>query len=315
MDITIIVPTHNRSELLKKTLDGFCEQAADELVWELIIVSDGSTDSTSQTVMGFQDRLPLKYLWQAKRGVSSARNRGLREARSPIVLFLDDDVIPSPNLLAEHVRFHKEHPAVESALLGYITWYPDVVCTPFMRWYGEFGGLFGFSLLKNDQIGDPRYLYTCNISFKTDFLRSNNGFNEALSVLEDYELGYRLTRCGMKMYFRRSALGYHNQSFTFDQACRRLERYSSGLTAFYLTEAGQAMLKRRAKLLFRAANATVKIVGPALFPFKPLLDSRIILPNVIYRLFYWYYGSHRAFWSRHVPRETARKRSLSSHLS
>ena len=301
MDLTIIIPTCNRSELLKRTLQGFCEQAADELQWQLIIVSDGSTDSTHRTVMDFEARLPVRFLQQPKRGVSCARNLGLSETHSPIVLFLDDDVIPSPQLIHEHARFHRERTELEAVLLGYVTWLPEVASTPFMRWYGEFGGLFGFSLLKDDRQGDPRYLYTCNLSFKTEFLRANGGFNESLSVLEDHELGYRLTRRGMKMYFRRAALGYHNQTFTFDQACQRLERYSNGLTAFCMTDAGQAMLRRRAKLPFRLAEAFVEMVVPLLSPFRPLLDSSSKLPNVIYRLFYWYYGSYRAFWSHAVP--------------
>jgi len=306
VDLTIVVPTHNRSDLLRRTLQEYCEQKAGELLWELLIVSDGSTDATRQTVMDFADRLPVKYLWQPNRGVSSARNLGLREARSPIVLFVDDDVIPSPRLISEHARFHRERAELESVLLGYVTWLPEVVSSPFMRWYGEFGGLFGFSLLKDDQVGDPRYLYTCNLSFKTEFLRANGGFNESLSVLEDHELGYRLAQCGMKMYFRHSALGYHNQSFTFDQACQRLERYSDGLNAFCLTPAGQALIERRARLPYRLAEMAVRMVVPMLSPFRPLLDSSVRLPNAIYRLFYWYYGSYRAFWSRAMQPDNGR---------
>ena len=298
MDITVIIPTHNRSEILKRTLQGFCEQTAGDLAWELIIVNDGSTDSTDRTVMDFESLLPLRYLRQTKSGVSCARNLGLREARSPIVLFLDDDVIPSPHLLFEHARFHQERFGLEFVLVGYVTWLPDAAITPFMRWYGEFGGLFGYSLLKDDQEGDPRYLYTCNISFKTEFLRGSSGFNERLSVMEDHELGYRLKQRGMKMYFRLAALGYHNQSFTFDQACRRLERYSGGLPAFCLTEAGPRMVRRRARLRFRLAEAVVKMVVPVLSPLCRLMDSSVRLPNAIYRLFYWYYGSYLAFWSR-----------------
>jgi glycosyltransferase involved in cell wall biosynthesis len=305
MDIAVIIPTYNRSELLKRTLQGFCEQTANKLQWELIIVSDGSTDSTRQTVMGFENRLPLRYLHQPKSGVSSARNLGLRETRSPIVIFLDDDVIPSPQLISEHARFHRERAELEAVLLGYVTWFPELAISPFMRWYGEFGGLFGFSLLKNDQEGDPRYLYSCNLSCKTDFLRANGGFNESLSVLEDHELSYRLTQRGLRMYFRRSALGHHNQSFTFDQACRRLERYSGGLEAFCLTDAGQAMLRRRARLPFRLAETSIKMIVPVLSPFRQLLDSGIRLPNSIYRMFYWYYGTHRAFWS-HAAKQDRR---------
>jgi glycosyltransferase involved in cell wall biosynthesis len=297
MNLTVIIPTHNRSELLRRTLQGYCEQNAQNLQWELIVVSDGSMDSTQQTVMDFADRLPIKYVSQPKAGVSTARNLGLREAQSPVVIFLDDDVIPSPQLLGEHARFHGEWPALESVLLGYVTWDSQLAITPFMRWYGEFGGLFGFSRLKDNREAHRRYLYSCNVSFKTEFLRDNGGFNDSLSVLEDHELGYRLEKRGMRMHFRRSALGYHNQSFTFEQACERLERYSTGLGKFCLTDAGKELLQRRARFPFRLAEVGIKAIVPILSPFRSTLDSNIRLPNAIYRLFYWYYGTHLAFWS------------------
>lgn len=296
--MTVVIPTHNRDTLLKQTLQGFCGLIDTPHSWELVIVDDGSTDATQMTVAEYANRLPMRYLYQPKSGVACARNLGLNNARSPLVLFLDDDVIPGPLLLAEHLRFHQEHRGTEAALLGYVTWFPDLPITPFMRWYGEFGALFGYSLLKDGERANLRYLYSCNISFKTDFLRKQGQFNERLSVLEDNELGFRLGQKGLEMYFKRGALGFHNQTFTFEQSCKRLERYSAGLDAFLATPAGTALMSRRNRFLFRTANRLVKLIGPILIPFKPMLDADTKLPNAIYRLFYWYFGSHLSFWSR-----------------
>ena len=306
MDITAIVPTYNRSQLLRRALQGFCGQDARDLRWELLIVSDGSTDSTRETVMAFRDRLPVRYLWRPKQGVCSARNLGLREAKAPVVLFLDDDVIPGPQLIREHARFHQEQPELESVLLGYVTWSPELPVTPFMRWYGEFGGLFGFSKLQSGQRADPRFLYTCNLSLKTDFVRRHGGFNESLTVLEDHELGYRLAQNGMRMSFQKQALGYHYQTFTFEQACQRLKRYSAGLPAFLLTDAGKRMLKRRAHVVFQAAEMGVKISGPALRLIRPIADTNIRLPNAIYRLLYWHFATHKCFWHPVMRSKTER---------
>lgn len=313
MEVSVIIPTHNRAKLLERTLQGFCQQNSSEIDWELIIVSDGSTESTDEVVMGFKDRLPLRYFSQPKSGVSIARNLGLDKARGRIVLFVDDDVIPTPELINEHLRFHRTKSETESVLLGYVTWLPELEITPFMQWYGEFGGLFGFSLLKDDRENDPRYLYSCNLSLKAEFLRANGGFDPTLSVLEDHELGFRLKQHGMKMYFRRAALGYHNQKFTFDQACQRLKRYRDGLEAFCMTDAGRAMLERRSRLAFRLAGLAIRVLAPALFPLRPLVDSEIRLPNAIYRLFYWYYGSYKAFWACNSPQFRASKPARNSH--
>jgi glycosyltransferase involved in cell wall biosynthesis len=299
MDLSVIVPTHNRRDLLPRTLEGFCVQTGNPPDWELLVVDDGSTDATEETVKTYAHRLPIRYFHQGKSGVSTARNLGLREARGKLVLFLDDDVIPSPQLLAEHFGFHRQRSQEEFALLGYVTWNPELKITPFMRWYGEFGGLFGYSRLRDDGLADARYLYSSNISFKTGFLRAAGGFNESLTVLEDHELGFRMARRGMKLFFRRATIGFHNQTFTFNQACRRLEKYSPGLEAFLSTDAGRAMAKRRARAVFRVTETGVRIVAPLIFPLLGgTLDSDHRLPNALYRLFYWYYGIYESFWSR-----------------
>jgi glycosyltransferase involved in cell wall biosynthesis len=298
MNITVVIPTYNRRALLRKTLEGLSQQTGVASMEEVIVVSDGSTDGTREAAEQFSTRLPIRVLEQERSGVSRARNHGMREVKSDVVLFLDDDVVPGPQLVSEHAAFHKEMPRLESVLMGYVTWHPDLAVTHFMRWYGEYGALFGFSLLNEDKEVNPRYLYTCNVSFKTEFIRANDGFNESLIVLEDHELAYRLAERGMRFFFRRAAIGYHNQSFTFDQACERLRHYSVGLDAFLSTEAGQKMAEKRGQIAVRTLEAVARLAARVVSPLKPLIDSDIQLPKPLYRLFYWYYGTHLSFWSR-----------------
>jgi glycosyltransferase involved in cell wall biosynthesis len=304
MKISVIIPTHNRALLLAETLDALCRQTASKDSYEVIVVNDGSTDSTDSVVEELSERLSIQYYKQPRSGVSTARNLGIRVASSPLILLLDDDVVPSQRLIEEHVEFHTRTPGSEGALLGYVTWHPRVSVTPFMRWYGEYGALFGYSMLKNNREAPAKFLYTCNVSFKTEFLLSCGGFNETLTVFEDHELGYRLTKGGMKLIFCKSALGYHNQTFTFAQACERLRRYSVGLKAFAKTEAGENMILQREKLWFRMGEGAIKILAPALSPFLFVLDTNIRLPNSIYRLFYIYYGTYRSFWSHDSSKES-----------
>jgi glycosyltransferase involved in cell wall biosynthesis len=296
--LSAIVPTFARPDLLRRTLEGFCNQRDSNNLAEVIVVSDGFDDRTASIARSFSDRLPIHFLDQPKRGVSSARNRGIASASSPIVLLIDDDVVPGPDLIGEHARFHEERREERSALLGYVTWHPDLHCSHFMRWYGEYGALFGYSFLKENHKVDPRFFYSCNISLKRNFLMARGMFDETLTVLEDNELGFRLARQGLQLFFRKSALAYHYQVVTFRQACDRLERYSSGLNAFLATAAGRALAKRRRSLPFRFTEIAVKICAPLLRPLTALIDSNTKLPNSIYRLFYWYYGAYQSFWSR-----------------
>jgi glycosyltransferase involved in cell wall biosynthesis len=296
MKLSVVIPTYNRRALLERVLEGLCHQTAPEAIDEIIVVSDGSTDLTADTAAGFRSRLPIRFVHQGKRGVSSARNLGLIYVNSPITLFLDDDVVPSASLIGQHASFHQESPGLECVLLGYVTWHPEIRVTPFMRWYGEYGGLFGYSHLKSGTEVDRRFLYTCNVSLKTDFLRKSGGFNESLTVLEDHELGYRLAKLGMRMTFLKPALGYHYQAFSFEDACRRSSRYSSGLPAFLQTEAGKSVLRSRKHPLFRVADYTVRALGPALRIARSIVDTDLQLPGPVYRLFYWYFATNRSFW-------------------
>jgi glycosyltransferase involved in cell wall biosynthesis len=295
MKLTVIIPTYNRHEILRKTLEGLCQQTRADFLREVIVVSDGSTDLTAETVASFLGRLPITFLQCNRGGVSAARNAGLKKVQTPLVLFLDDDVIPSTQIVSEHVLFHSKNQDTNYVLLGYVTWHPEMRTTPFMRWYGEYGALFGYSHLQERHQVHFKYLYTCNVSFKTAFLLAHGGFNETLTVLEDHELSYRLTQDGMKMFFRRAALGYHYQSFTFEEACQRLERYKSGLNAFLSTEAGQQMAKKNGRIWLRFAKATAKIILPILDQFRFIVDRGVNLPNPIYRLYYWSYATS-AFW-------------------
>jgi glycosyltransferase involved in cell wall biosynthesis len=296
--LSVVIPTFARPEILRLTLEGLCNQRDSNSLAEVVVVNDGSDERTASVVRSFSDRLPIHYLEQPKRSVSSARNLGISFARSPVLLLLDDDVIPGPDLIGEHAKFHYERSRDDSALLGYVTWHPDLPTSPFMRWYGEYGALFGYSLLVNNQEVNARFFYSCNISLKRKLLISHGGFNENLTVLEDNELGFRLAQEGMRLFFRKSAIAYHYQTFTFRQTCERLERYSSGLNAFLATSAGRSLARKRQGFAFRSLEGIVKIVAPMLSPLLYVVDTNVTLPNSIYRLFYWYYGAHKSFWAR-----------------
>jgi len=294
--LSVVIPTHNRCFLLEKVLAGLCGQSAPDLLQEVIVVSDRSTDATPDTVSRFRDRLPVRLIESDKGGVAAARNLGVAQARAPLVLLLDNDIVPAPTLIYEHAEFHRGSPRPESVLLGYITWHPDVVATPFMRWYGRYGGLNGYAHLRHGQIADRRFLYACHLSLKTEFFRRNGGFDERLTVLEDHELGYRLSLDGMRMTFMEQAVGYHYQAFSFEDACRRLSRYSAGLPAFLATDAGKLLTASRESPLFRFAEMGARTLGPALKVLRPAIDTDIRLPNAVYRLFYWYFATYKCFW-------------------
>ncbi len=287
---TVILPTYNRSAILRKVLQGFVCQTKPQALAEILVVDDGSTDDTRSVVADHQSILPIRYLYQPNRGPASARNWGIREATTALVLFIDDDIIPSPELLEQHMYVHAHNPEPEVAVQGYVTWSKEVKVTPFMKWYGEEGALFGFRHIRHGQIIDFPYFYTCNASVKTALLRAHAGFRESFKVaaFEDTELAYRLQRyAGMRLLYNRNAVAYHHQHFTFEQALRRGLRVTAGRHEFIQTEAGQWLIRRDGRWPRRAARRLVRPLGIALLPLKPLVDSSIPLSGLVYRALYW----------------------------
>jgi GT2 family glycosyltransferase len=299
--LTVVIPTYNRSDLLAKALEGYSAQSSPVLIRELLVVDDGSSDDTDAMVQTWIHRspFPLRYLRQPNRGPAAARNFGIREAHSSVVLFTDSDIIPERDLVEQHLQAHNANPQVSSAVLGYVTWSPEVRVTPFMRWYGERGALFAYGQFRRKRELDFRFFYTCNLSLKTDFLRSSGQFDEEFrsANFEDIELGYRLAKNGMRLVYNPQAVAYHYQSFTFDEACRKALANAPARKLFLKKEAGQHVLAQREERMSgirlwiakHAATGVAAIIGTP----SRILDSKFPLPSPIYRSLYWYRVNRR----------------------
>ena len=294
--LTVIIPTYNRLELLAKALAGYEKQSSPELIRELLIVDDGSTDGTEAYVREFcgKSRLPVRYLRQSNKGPAAARNLGISEAESDLVLFTDSDIIPSHDLVEQHSAWHRQYPEIYTAILGYVTWSPEVNPTPFMRWYGEDAMLFAYRSARGRTELDFRFFYTCNLSLKTSFLREYGHFNESFrsAAYEDTELGYRLSKHGMTLRYNAAAVGYHYQFFSFAAACRKARANADAAQVFFQTEAGQEVLKqvehKQSRLRYRIGRTCAKGAAMVLHPIRSWIDSRIRLPGIFYHLFFWY---------------------------
>src|SRR3989337_4078650 len=97
---SIIIPTHNRSAILRKCLDALAVQTFSSNGFEVFVCDDGSTDDTEEIIKGYSSPYKLTYLRQNNQGPASARNRGIRKARGEYLLFLNDDAIVEPGTLS-----------------------------------------------------------------------------------------------------------------------------------------------------------------------------------------------------------------------
>jgi glycosyltransferase involved in cell wall biosynthesis len=97
--VSVIIPTYNRADLIGETVESVLNQTFDD--FEIIIVDDGSIDSTKEVVHRFDG--PIKYLYQENHGISFTRNRGFEVSSGDYICFLDSDDVLKPRMLERQV--------------------------------------------------------------------------------------------------------------------------------------------------------------------------------------------------------------------
>jgi glycosyltransferase involved in cell wall biosynthesis len=131
-EISVVVATYNRGEILPGTLESLINQEGDT-PYEVIVVDNNSTDNTRNVIEklstkpGFEK---LTYLFEEKQGVSHARNRGIAAARANIIAFTDDDIRPAPNWVSSVSAAFQKFPEAD-CIGGKVLPHPE---TKFPSW-------------------------------------------------------------------------------------------------------------------------------------------------------------------------------------
>ena len=111
--LSLIIPTHNRSERLIAALESVIRQDLPAADWECVVVSNNSTDDTVARFGDFAARYPglnLRLVTEDGPGVSYARNRGIAETSAPRLVFIDDAERINPGFLRAYADFFDAHP-------------------------------------------------------------------------------------------------------------------------------------------------------------------------------------------------------------
>jgi glycosyltransferase involved in cell wall biosynthesis len=206
--LSVVIPTYNRKVRIGRVLDALARQTVEAHTFEVVVVDDGSSDGTSAALAATPMPYALRCFYQQNAGPARARNRGVQEAQGGIVLFLDDDVMPEPCLIAEHLRLHdaSDAPVVVMGPLASLPHYDQ----PWVAWEqakieGQYRGL-----VDGRYAPTFRQFWTGNASVGRVHLLAVGGFNEAYPRGEDVELGARLHQRGLQFRFSPRAVGFHH---------------------------------------------------------------------------------------------------------
>lgn len=227
IELSVVIPTYNKKSILEKTLLSFNDQSCPLNKFEVVVVDDGSERGINETANKITPKLKyiISFVTQNHKGPAAARNKGIKMAKGRIILIINDDTVATRNLVKKHLEFHERHQIDNAALLGYLTWHPDLKITPFMYWLEHGGPYFSFSEIKENYAGWERF-WTCNISLKKNFLLENGLFDEQFlyASWEDIELGYRLGKKGLKLYYDKNAIGYHFHPTTIESIKQKMRK-------------------------------------------------------------------------------------------
>ena len=201
--ISVTIATYRRRELLERVIRAIENQTIGRDQYEVIVCDSGSGDGTREMMTGLMAEYSnLRYIDLDINTLAAKRNAGIREARAELVVFLDDDAVPAPELVASHLMAHR--PGERQFVCGNVQFPPSWVA---QSNYFRFRNArhLGPARPEIDLANIPyRMIVVMNGSFRKDDIVAQVGLvSEEFQRYggEDYEFGYRVARAGLKIRF------------------------------------------------------------------------------------------------------------------
>ena len=220
---SIVVPTYNRSASLQRMLLSLADQTLPSSDFEVIVVDDGSSDQTPETLRELRVPYALRTLRQANQGPGAARNLGVQQAQSDLILFLDDDTVPAPDLLEQHLRVHADN--ADAVVIAPMVPPKDWPRPAWIRWEEEILDTQYQAMLNGEFECTPRQFYTANASLRRARFLAAGGFDSTFKRAEDVEMAYRMRDQGARFIFHAQAIVHHYAERSFAAWCRTPYQY------------------------------------------------------------------------------------------
>jgi GT2 family glycosyltransferase len=230
--VSVIVPTHDRREALRRMLESLAEQSVAAGAYEAVVGADACGDGTLRMLAEIELPYRLRWVEPAGRGRSAACNAALAAAAGEVAIVLDDDMTVVPEFVERH-RSH--HPAgSRRCVLGAVPVALDAGSSHAARYVKEKFDRHLSRLSDPAHLALPRSFYTGNASLRTEVLREVGGFDESFGIYgnEDVELSLRLRKAGVELAYDPAALAY--QEYGKDLAGLQRDSFEKGRTTVLL---------------------------------------------------------------------------------
>jgi len=187
---SVIIPTYNRVSFVTKAVDSVLRQSFND--YEIVVVDDGSTDTTRQALEQYGTRITVIH--QANSGVSAARNAGIRRANGRWIAFLDSDDEWKENYLARQLEHIRSNPNVIAFITNAINIHPGGVShTHFKNTFLKRFGARTFIRIKRPFRAIMNSLWFLqSMVVRRDVLLRTGLFETTLTIAEDRDIIARL---------------------------------------------------------------------------------------------------------------------------
>lgn len=206
--LSVIVSTYNRRQvLLSQCLPSLLNQDLAKEQYEIIVIDDGSTDGTAAALRDFHQSGALRLVEQQNQGLSRSRNTGIAMAKGDLVMFIDDDIICEPDLFRRHVAAHPDQAArvVHGAL--YLAPGPrnSLLANANEAWYRRYNSQLA---TRGGAIWPDGVFLISNSSTPRSILLACGGLDENLPAMDDFEIGLRMWKMGVRFQYIPEAVAY-----------------------------------------------------------------------------------------------------------
>lgn len=287
--LSIVIPTYNRPHLLARLLDSLAVQNVPAGSFDVLVVSDGSTDGTHAFLEEFCRAHPgFHWCAQPNRGPAATRNYGLARVDGEIVAFTDDDCVADPGWVSEILRTFSERPDV-LGIEGKTVTIRDQV-TPFTH----------------QIIGNGECYASCNVAYRRQALIEIGGFDESFFYgNEDVDVAWRMMKRGPVVFNDQMVMMHPPVPRSFLKFIRQPETYGVEILLYHRHPERYKVVKKRNPLhvifvsigvryLPRELKQGIRMVvgNPTLYVkvVAGLLLQRVWLLFVAPRLFAMYFG-------------------------
>jgi glycosyltransferase involved in cell wall biosynthesis len=228
-NVSVVMPVYNGAEFLADAIASVYAQTV--LPEQVVVINDGSTDGTEALLRRLEPSLPSSFGWvsQENRGVASAHNRGVSLASGELIAFLDQDDTWHPTKLARQLEHFASDPSLSLSFTGYRRIIGDTATVFKLDHWDPDPQAVVDRLMWSCIVGPP-----CTVLLRREILNGLPGFDESLSICDDWLMWLNVAGAGLKVGYLPDALAdyrWHGGNLSgkrglyLEEACEVLDRF------------------------------------------------------------------------------------------